>query len=122
MITMTTTRAGDLEPAIAAARESIEAEIAGSTLLTAFAETTGRHGGTEAYRWRQDGQWRTLTYAGLRGQVREAAQPRSSAPRPKQRQHFDVIEVGDSEQPYRSGHGTVTAPAASKWHGSREAR
>jgi hypothetical protein len=64
---MTTTRAGDLEPAIAAERESIEAEIAGGTLLTAFAETTGRRGGTEAYRWRRDGRWRTLTYTGAPG-------------------------------------------------------
>ncbi|HKA96181.1 MAG TPA: long-chain fatty acid--CoA ligase [Streptosporangiaceae bacterium] len=70
---MTTTHAGDLDPAIAAERESIEAEIAGGTLLTAFAETAERRGGTEAYRWCQDGQWRTLTYAGLRDQVREAA-------------------------------------------------
>jgi len=42
---MTTTHAGDLEPAIAAERESIEAEIAGGTLLPAFAETAERHGG-----------------------------------------------------------------------------
>jgi long-subunit acyl-CoA synthetase (AMP-forming) len=70
---MTTTHAGDLQPAIAAERESIEAEIAGGTLLTAFAETAERHGGTEAYRWRQDGEWRTLTYAGLRDQVRDTA-------------------------------------------------
>src|SRR5215468_893401 len=73
VIAMTTTHAGDLEPAIAAERESIEAEIAGGTLLTAFAETAERHGGTEAYCWRQDGEWRTLTYAGLRGRVRDAA-------------------------------------------------
>jgi len=73
VVTMTTTQEGGLGPAVAAERESIEAEIAGGTLLTAFAATTGRHGGTEAYRWRQDGQWRTLTYAGLRGRVREAA-------------------------------------------------
>jgi long-chain acyl-CoA synthetase len=73
VIAMTTADAGDLEPAIAAERESIEAEIAGGTLLTAFAETAGRHGGTEAYRWRQDGEWRTLTYAGLRDQVRDTA-------------------------------------------------
>jgi AMP-binding enzyme len=73
VITMTTAHAGGLEPAIAAERESIEAEIAGGTLLTAFAETAERHGGTEAYRWRQDGEWRTLTYAGLRDQVRDTA-------------------------------------------------
>ena len=42
MVTMTATHAGDLEPATAAERESIEAEIAGSTLLTAFAETAER--------------------------------------------------------------------------------
>jgi long-chain acyl-CoA synthetase len=73
VIAMTKTHAGDLEPVIAAVRESIEAEIAGGTLLTAFAETAGRHGGTEAYRWRQDGEWRTLTYARLRDQVRDTA-------------------------------------------------
>jgi hypothetical protein len=36
---MTTTHAGDLGPAVAAERESSEAEIADGTLLTAFAET-----------------------------------------------------------------------------------
>jgi long-chain acyl-CoA synthetase len=70
---MTTTHEGDLGPAIAAERESIEAEIAGGTLLTAFAETAEHHGGTEAYRWRRDGEWRSLSYAGLRDQVRDAA-------------------------------------------------
>jgi long-chain acyl-CoA synthetase len=70
---MTATHEGDLGPAIAAERESIEAEIAGGTLLTAFAETAGRHGGTDAYRWRRDGEWRSLSYAGLRDQVRDAA-------------------------------------------------
>src|SRR5215470_11330510 len=73
VLTMTTTPVGGLGPAIAAERESVEAEIAGGTLLTAFAATTERHGGTEAYRWRRDGQWRTLTYTGLRDRVREAA-------------------------------------------------
>jgi long-chain acyl-CoA synthetase len=70
---MTTTHAGDLGPAIAAERESIEAEIADGTLLTAFAETARRHGDTKAYRWHQDGEWRTMTYAGLRDQVRDAS-------------------------------------------------
>lgn len=70
---MTTTHAGDLGPAIAAERESIEAEIADGTLLTAFAETARRHGGTAAYQWRGGGEWRTLTYAGLRDQVRDAS-------------------------------------------------
>jgi long-chain acyl-CoA synthetase len=71
---MPTTRAGDPGLAeIVDERESIEAEIAGGTLLTAFARTAECHGGTEAYRWQQDGEWRTLTYAELRDQVRDAA-------------------------------------------------
>ena len=70
---MTTTHAGDLGPAIAAERESIEAEIADGTLLTAFAETARRHGDRNAYRWYRDGEWRTLSYAGLRDQVRDAS-------------------------------------------------
>src|SRR5215470_7740804 len=73
VMTMATAQALDRQAAVIAERESIEAEIAGGTLLTAFAETAERHGGTEAYCWRQDGEWRTLTYAGLRGRVRDAA-------------------------------------------------
>jgi long-chain acyl-CoA synthetase len=72
VVTMTTAHVRDPGPVIAA-REAIEAEIAGGTLLSAFAETAERHADTEAYRWHRDGEWRSLTYAGLRRQVRDAA-------------------------------------------------
>jgi hypothetical protein len=44
LMTMTMTHAGDLESAIAAERESIEAGIAGGTLLTVSSEKTSDGG------------------------------------------------------------------------------
>ena len=58
---------------MAAARAEIEAEIAGSTLLTEFAETVAQAPDVVAHRWQADGEWRSLTYRQLHDQVRDAA-------------------------------------------------
>lgn len=47
---------------IVAERAEIDAEIAGGTLLTAFAETVDRLGQREALKWKQGGIWRCLTW------------------------------------------------------------
>ena len=61
---------------IAAERAAIEAEIEGSTLLTAYAETVADAGDTVAHRWRDGGgggEWRALTYRQVYDQVRDLA-------------------------------------------------
>ena len=70
---MTVHAAPSGQTGVAAGREAIESQIAGSTLLTAFAETAGRSPQTEAFRWQDGGEWRSLTYAELRGQVADLA-------------------------------------------------
>jgi len=70
---MTTTERPGTPADIAAERAAIEAEIAGSTLLTAFAQTLEAAGDLAAHRWLQDGQWRSLTYRDVREQVRDLA-------------------------------------------------
>ncbi|HZZ53075.1 MAG TPA: AMP-dependent synthetase/ligase, partial [Trebonia sp.] len=68
---------GDIE----AERAAIEAEIEGSTLLTAYAETVAAAGDTVAHQWLErpaggdgpGGQWRSLTYRQVHGQVRDLA-------------------------------------------------
>jgi long-chain acyl-CoA synthetase len=58
---------------ILAERTAIEAETAGSTLLTVYAQTVAEAGDTLAHRWRDDGQWRSLTYRQVHEQVRDVA-------------------------------------------------
>lgn len=58
---------------VAAARSEIEREIAGSTLLTAYAETVARAPDAVAHRWLADGGWHSLTYRQVYDQVRDAA-------------------------------------------------
>ena len=58
---------------ILAERTAIEAEIAGSTLLTVYAQTVAEAGEVAAHRWRDDGQWSSLTYRQVREQVRDVA-------------------------------------------------
>jgi long-chain acyl-CoA synthetase len=81
MVGMTTTER-TLTPAdIEAERTAIEAEIEGSTLLTAYAETVAAAGDTVAHQWLEspaggdgaDGQWRSLTYRQVHEQVRDLA-------------------------------------------------
>ena len=58
---------------VAAARSSLEHEIAGSTLLTAYAQTAAAAPDVVAHRWLAGGQWCSLTYAEVRERVRDAA-------------------------------------------------
>ena len=58
---------------IAAERAAIEAEIEGSTLLTAYAETVAAAADTVAHRWLQEGQWGSLTYRQVYDQVCDLA-------------------------------------------------
>ena len=73
MFAMTFTDWSGVPEDVAAARAEIEAEIAGSTLLTEFAETAARAPDVVAHRWQAGGEWRSLTYRQLRDQVRDAA-------------------------------------------------
>jgi long-chain acyl-CoA synthetase len=58
---------------VAAVRSSIEHEIAGSTLLTEYAETVAQAPDVVAHQWLADGGWQTLTYRQVYDQVRDAA-------------------------------------------------
>lgn len=58
---------------VAAVRTEIEHEIAGSTLLTAFADTVAKAPDVPAHRWLADGAWHALTYQELSDRVRDAA-------------------------------------------------
>jgi long-chain acyl-CoA synthetase len=73
MVGMTTTERYLTTGEILAERAAIEAEIAGSTLLTAYAQTVADAGDTVAHRWLDDGQWRSLTYRQVHEQVRDLA-------------------------------------------------
>jgi long-chain acyl-CoA synthetase len=73
MVGMTNANWTDIPADVAAERSSLEAEIAGSTLLTAFAQTVAEHPDVLAHQWLDGGQWRTLTYRQVREQVRDAA-------------------------------------------------
>src|ERR1700748_2797444 len=73
MIAMTSTDWSGGSEDVAAVRSSIEHEIAGSTLLTAYAETVAQAPDAVAHRWLADGEWRSLTYRQLHDQVRDAA-------------------------------------------------
>ena len=58
---------------VAAARSEIEAEIAGSTLLTEFAETVAQAPDVVAHRWQADGEWHSLTYRQLHDHITDAS-------------------------------------------------
>ena len=73
MVAMATTERYLTPEHILAERAAIEAEVAGSTLLTVFAETVADAGDTIAHRWLEDGQWRSLTYRQAHEQVRDLA-------------------------------------------------
>jgi long-chain acyl-CoA synthetase len=73
MFGMTTTDRTATPAGVAAERAEIEAEIAGSTLLTVLAETVAAAPDLEAHRWLADGQWRSLTYTQVYEQVRDLA-------------------------------------------------
>jgi long-subunit acyl-CoA synthetase (AMP-forming) len=71
MVGMTTTERSGTPADIAAERAAIETEIAGSTLLTVYAETVAAAGDTAAHRWLDGGQWRSLSYRQVYDQVRD---------------------------------------------------
>jgi long-chain acyl-CoA synthetase len=73
MFGMTTMERSGTPADIAAERAEIEAEIAGSTLLTAYAETVSADPDAVAHRWLEDGQWRSLNYREVRERVRDLA-------------------------------------------------
>jgi long-chain acyl-CoA synthetase len=59
---------------VAAERADIEAEVAGSTLLTAYADNVATSPDAEAHRWKDDdGTWHTLTYREVYDRVRDLA-------------------------------------------------
>jgi long-chain acyl-CoA synthetase len=73
MFAMTFTDWSGVPEDVAAARSEIEAEIAGSTLLTEFAETVAQAPDQVAHQWQAGGEWRSLTYRQLYDQVHDAA-------------------------------------------------
>jgi len=81
MVGMTTTERSLTPGDIEAERAAIEAEIEGSTLLTAYAETVAAAGDSVAHQWLESpaggdgpgGQWRSLTYRQVHEQVRDLA-------------------------------------------------
>jgi long-chain acyl-CoA synthetase len=79
MSAMTSSNSSGVPDDVAAVRSEIEREIAGSTLLTAFAETAAHAPDVIAHRWLADGQWQSLTYRRLRERVRDAALGLASA-------------------------------------------
>jgi long-chain acyl-CoA synthetase len=73
MIAMTSSDLSGVPADVAAVRSSIEHEIAGSTLLTEYAETVAQAPDVVAHQWLADGGWQTLTYRQVYDQVRDAA-------------------------------------------------
>jgi long-chain acyl-CoA synthetase len=73
MIAMTSSDWSGAPEDVAAVRSSIENEIAGSTLLTVYAETAAQAPDVVAHTWLADGDWHSLTYQQVREQVRDAA-------------------------------------------------
>src|ERR1700761_3361512 len=73
MIAMTSTDWSGVSEDVAAVRSSIEHEIAGSTLLTAYAQTLAQVPDAVAHRWLADGEWRSLTYRQVHQRVADAA-------------------------------------------------
>jgi long-chain acyl-CoA synthetase len=73
MIAMTSSDLSGVPADVAAVRSSIEHEIAGSTLLTEYAETVAQAPDVVAHKWLADGAWQTLTYRQVYDRVRDAA-------------------------------------------------
>jgi long-chain acyl-CoA synthetase len=72
MIAMTSNWPGAPEQ-VAAVRSAIEHEIAGATLLAAYAETVAEVPGAVAHQWLADGAWQSLTYQQVYERVADAA-------------------------------------------------
>src|SRR6202035_5160247 len=73
MIAMTSSDLSGVPTDVAAVRSSIEHEIAGSTLLTEYAETVAQAPDVVAHKWLAEGAWQTLTYRQVYDRVRDAA-------------------------------------------------
>jgi long-chain acyl-CoA synthetase len=73
MFGMTTNDRSGTPAGVADERAAIEAEIAGTTLLTAYAQTLKDAGDVQAHRWLEGGQWRSLTYGEVHERVRDLA-------------------------------------------------
>src|SRR5580693_2725433 len=73
MIAMTSSVLSGVPADVAAVRSSIEHEIAGSTLLTEFAQTVAQVPDVVAHQWLAGGAWQTLTYQQVHDRVRDAA-------------------------------------------------
>ncbi len=58
---------------VAAERAAIDAHIEGQTLLGAFAQTVARLGDSDAIKWKEDGEWKTLSWREYRQAVAEVA-------------------------------------------------
>jgi long-chain acyl-CoA synthetase len=52
-----------------AQRAEIDAAISGKTICTIFADAAGRWGDRSALHWKEDGEWRSLTWTGYREEV-----------------------------------------------------
>ena len=73
MIAMTSSDWSGVPEDVAAMRSEIENEIAGSTLLTAYAETAAQVPDVVAHHWLAGGEWQSLTYRQVHERVRDAA-------------------------------------------------
>jgi long-chain acyl-CoA synthetase len=54
---------------VIAERESIDAAVSGKTVCTLFADAVTKWGDEPALHWKDDGEWRTLTWKGYRDEV-----------------------------------------------------
>jgi long-chain acyl-CoA synthetase len=72
MIAMTTTDWSGVPEDVAAVRSAIEDEIAGQTLLTAYADTVAQAPDVVAHTWLAEGGWQSLTYRQVYDLVRDA--------------------------------------------------
>jgi long-chain acyl-CoA synthetase len=54
---------------VIAERESIDAAVSGKTVCTVFADAVTKWGDEPALHWKDDGEWRTLTWKGYRDEV-----------------------------------------------------
>src|SRR5450756_1039892 len=54
---------------VVAEREDIDAAVSGKTICTVFAEAVAKWGDRSALHWKEDGEWRSLTWKGYRDEV-----------------------------------------------------
>jgi long-subunit acyl-CoA synthetase (AMP-forming) len=54
---------------VIAERASIDAAVSGKTVCTLFADAVAKWGDRDALRWKDDGEWRSLTWRGYRDEV-----------------------------------------------------